>query len=147
MKYKITKKEYINSSGTIEEEYFIKRRILLLFWVYIPVHSDSQTLFILRHIACGMFSTLPLLIIFLTLKTSISFNIALYFLIFFISKFIAYRLERDTSSTVEKAQNKLKNIIKKSTFKNKTFDIVEITTSKNKVVFEKIEKEKEDDKL
>jgi len=135
MKYKITEKTIINNNGTEEYEYYIKKRVLGIWYL-----TNDYGLG-LRFWGKFM-SFLISFILFLIICFPISLIVGVWVLFFiiptvlFCGDIIGNNLFSDSYSSLSSAKEDLKNILKRKNFSNKSRDVLEIYKNGNNFIME-----------
>lgn len=140
MKYKIVEKTHFDDySGKEESKFYIKRKTIYGNWIY-SNENDTFEL-IMKNVLSILIPAIPFLILVPFFHWLGILNI-FTLLIAYISPFILIRhiiniVSKKSYYSLSSAQEGLKKILKKKEFKNKTFDVVEITTTDTQIIVEK----------
>jgi uncharacterized protein YacL len=142
--YKIVEKKYLDSYGDECSKFYIKKRVLGLFWRYVEDNENDIAFRIFKGVIASLvgilinflftFIVAPLASIYAPLALLI---IPLYITGFFLAFRGANLIDRDYFYNLRDAQDKLKTILKRNEYKNKTIDVVEVSVSKDKLIMEK----------
>jgi hypothetical protein len=140
-KYKVVEKTSLDSYGDEKKKYYIKKRFLF-FWTYVVAYEEDFSFQIPIILLSGLIGIVSCILFSFILIPLVPF-IGIYHLfiaypaIMIWSQHLMKCLQKDDFYSLKDAQDKLKVLIKKQSFQNKTVEVLEVSVGSDKITFEK----------
>ncbi len=141
-KYKVIEKTTIDSYGREKKLYYIKKNFFFFFWTYVIEYEEefsSKLSVIFLGSILGLLANLILSFALIPLVSLIGIYhlFIVYPVIMVYTQHLMKCAEKDDFCSLNNAQNKLKTLIKKESFKNKNVEVLEVSVGRDKIIFEK----------